>query len=75
MEKKPLKKLALNKSVIAKLTEDEQSMVKGGAAFTTSGNCTGFLCCQGTSNCITYTPDCWPKTSPQNTCETNSGCA
>lgn len=45
MEKKSLKKLSLKKTVISKLSADEQAMVKGG--FTTSGNCTGFLCCDG----------------------------
>lgn len=44
--KKSLKKLSLKKSVVSKLSTEEQSMVKGG--WTSNRNCTGFLCCSPT---------------------------
>ncbi len=64
------KKLTLNKSVISKLTEDEQIRIKGGeAAFTSSGNCTGFLCCHKTVTCPSEI--CEPS-SPMATCISNT---
>lgn len=70
MEKK---KLTLNKSVISKLTIEQQSKVMGGnAEFGSSRkNCIGFLCCDGPAASAFTHPDpaCNPQhTSPQDTC-------
>ncbi|WP_368045676.1 class I lanthipeptide [Mucilaginibacter sp. BT774] len=73
MKEKALKKLTLNKSVIAKLTEDEQANVKGGDAITTSGNCTGFLCCNKSSQCQTNVSNCC-TTSVESMCVGTVGC-
>lgn len=61
-QKKP--KLSLSKSVIAKLTSEEQSNILGGLAeaFTTSYvSCTGWACCE------TQTAD--QSSSPANDCD------
>jgi len=71
MDNKQLKKLTLKKTVISRLSAEEQASVQGG--FTSSGNCTGFLCCDGgpgasnTPRCCseaTLMASCGPQTPP-----------
>jgi hypothetical protein len=71
-----MKKLNLNKKVIAKLSDLEQQEVKGGQQYTTTfTECTHFLCCGdgceasigtcGTYNCTFF--NCPPPADPTNT--------
>lgn len=66
-----MKKLELNKKVVAVLTDKEKESIKGGlAAGTTSySNCSGFLCCsqkpcvpasEGAGVTCLMNPDCKP---------------
>lgn len=54
MEKKRLKKLSLNKEVVSRLSDDEQSNVKGGWLSTIS-QCTYIGCCETFTQTISQT--------------------